>query len=418
VTKQLRNRQGIIWSLACLASIGAASAAAWWWLVERPVQLVRAAYEESDWAHAFQLASAHLQSHPGRRDVKLLAARSAGRLGRFADAQEHYEQLTDLSLEDLRLQASAAIGLGQWSRAAALLESIIDAEPEDPEALLKLAALRYKEGQDVEATELAERAVELLEHTPLAAAAYSQLGAVESARGNRVAAIACFRKALQLDPDGKRLGYQLPQLRLDLANNLLLTGAPAEAQVQLEAVLASSPPNRARVLYELGRVRLAQQDTDGAQQCWQQTLAEDPRHARSLVALSELALRRKHADEAVRLLELAIECEPQNGHAHYALARAYIQLGQPEAARIQDELARRLRDESLNALAADRVLLNHPDSPDAKVILAMREAARENWPQAEHWAREAVRLAPGDARFQRVLERVRARQLPAGGVPQ
>jgi tetratricopeptide (TPR) repeat protein len=390
-----------------------------WWVTERPVRVIRQAYESSDWAAAYRKAADHLRSDPNRQEVILYAARSASRLGRWSQAEKYYVQFSgELVLEDLRLRSSAALGLEQWSRAGELLERIVQQTPDDAEALMKLAAVRFKDGHDVEATEMAEKAAALLADTPSAAAAYGMLGAVHSVRGNRITAIGYLRKALELDPQGRTQFRPAVTVRLELANNLLLTGAAQEAEQELMRLLQEPGAERDRICYELGRARMAQGDRAAAEQHWRNALKENERHAASRVALGELELQRRNVTQAIAELEIAVQLEPRDSPARYALGRAYIQAGRIEQGRAEHQLARTLREESLQAQLGDRLLLNRPDSPETKVVLATREAARGNWLQAEHWALEAVRLDPSDARWRRVLDQVQKRQVPVAEVTQ
>jgi tetratricopeptide (TPR) repeat protein len=403
------------WAIIALASLSGTAAVGGfvWWRSERSLRPIRAAFAESNWQRAYASAVSHLKEHPDRAEVHRIAAQSAARLGLWAAAEKHYAELGEVSGEDLRWRAYAALGRENWSHAAELLQKLLTETPDDAEAILKLAAIWYKDGHDVEATELAERAAVLCEGTPRAATAFSMLGAVHAARGNRTVAIDYLRRTFESDPEGTSLFKPAHELRLELARNLLLVGDAASARVELETLVRTGPESgRATVCYLLGRASWYLGDPTQAENCWKQAIERDAGHADALAALGELELNRQNADAAVQYLEAAVARDPKNVVAHYALSRAYFLAGDADAGRRVQETAVRLRDEAMRRELDDRMVVNHPDSPDTKAILAVREATRGNWGQAEQWAADAVRLAPKDPRWQRILEQVRARQVP------
>ena len=117
-----------------------------------------------------------------------------------------------------------------------------------------------------------------------------------------------LQQALALDPEGETLLRPAHELRLDLARNLLIIGSAAAAQRELELLLETVPSkSRAIAYYQLGRARLAQGDSDGAEQAWQQALEHDRTDANSLAALGELELHRHNVEAALQYLEVAVQ---------------------------------------------------------------------------------------------------------------
>ena len=407
-----KKRRLAMCALAALV-VAACAAAFAWRKSEQPVRNICAAYSESNWQRAYTSAAEYLKSHPGRVDVRQMAAESAARLGLWSTAEKHYAMLPDLPPEQLRWRINAALGLEHWSRAAELLEQLLKATPDDAQVMLLLAGIRYKDGHSVEATELAERAAALSADTPHAARAFSMLGAVQSTRGNRTVAIDYLRRALELDPDGKTLYKPAYELRHELARNLLLIGDAPAAAIELKTLLRTGPASgRAAVCVMLGRAEWCQGNQERAEKLWQQAIEHNATNADALAALGELELSRQNAAAAVKYLESAVACDPKNVVAHNWLSRAYFLFGDADAGRRAQDEAVRLRDEAMRAMLEDRVVENRPDSPDTKALLAAREAGRGNWDQAERWASEAVRLAPANPNWQRLLEQIRARQVP------
>ncbi len=411
------GRRAIVIALAVVAA--AAAGGYFWWRSEQPVRAARAAFASEQWQRAFVAASTYLKRHPNRTEVRRIAAQSAARLTMWSAAEDHFSKLPATSPDDLRWRISAALGLEHWSRAAELLEQMLEQTPDDTQAMLKLAGIRYKDGHDVEATELADRAAALSANTPHAATAYSMLGQVHTARGNRTVAIEYLRKALKLDPDGTTLFKPAYELRLELVRNLLFIGDPQAATAELEILEKTGPRSgQATVRFLLGRASWCEGELETAEQHWQRAIDLDAGHADSLAALGELELNRKNADAAIRYLEAAIQHDPKNVTAFYLLSRALVLAGDADAGHLAQQQAVRLRDDAMRSMLEDRMVVNHPDSPETKAILATREAARGNWSQAEQWAREAARIEPANPRWQRLIGQIRARQVPEAMVVQ
>ena len=114
------------------------------------------------------------------------------------------------------------------------------------------------------------------------------LGAVEADQGRCDAATSTLRLALRIDP-----GYVPAKLRLA---NCLLASADWDASGKLYAEIVEQHPDSADAYYGLGRVRAARRDLAGAGDAYRK----------------------------------ATELSPDFGAAHYALALAYRTLGKPD----------------------------------------------------------------------------------------
>ena len=123
-----------------------------------------------------------------------------------------------------------------------------------------------------------------------------------------------FRAALAADPG-------LAPARLNLALALLLSddlpGAEKEARTAAQAL-----PDSPHAQHVLGLVRRAQNAGTDAQAAFRRVLELDAGDVAARVFLAQLLLAERKAEEAVELLRVAVEREPWNATATYALGQA------------------------------------------------------------------------------------------------
>jgi tetratricopeptide (TPR) repeat protein len=149
-------------------------------------------------------------------------------------------------------------------------------------------------------------------------------------------AAACFERARAFAPDEAVWAYYLGRAQVYLAR-------PDEATASLQAALRLRPsyfPVRlmlAKSLLDAGRA-------DESQVLYRELAAENPEAAEAYYGLGRIAAARGDAAEAARHLEKACALFPGFGAAHFALARAYRDLGQKDKA--QAELALYQKDKT------------------------------------------------------------------------
>ena len=120
---------------------------------------------------------------------------------------------------------------------------------------------------------------------------YFQLGDIYFQRGKLEKAEACYRAALQRDP-------QDIDTRAHLGQCLLREKRAAEARPLLEGVVAENPKHEyGYTMMALAETLTALGETDAALKIWQQVTAEHS-YARAKVQLAELYLAKSQADPA------------------------------------------------------------------------------------------------------------------------
>ncbi len=107
-------------------------------------------------------------------------------------------------------------------------------------------------------------------------------------------------------------------------------GKPAEAEVQLDALLESHGPagqERAFLLNKRGVARVRQGRSEAAGEDFRAALEFDPAHAPALVNLGNLALESNHIEEALRRYEEAMAADARCSQAYAGASAAYKRLG-------------------------------------------------------------------------------------------
>ncbi len=102
-------------------------------------------------------------------------------------------------------------------------------------------------------------------------------------------------------------------------------------------------PEFAEAWYRLGEAYSAEQDVNKARHAFQQSIAADPRYVKPHVSLAQLELQTGGLEEAVRLVEKALELDPYWIPASYCNAIAQYYLGEIEKA---EESIRKVQESS------------------------------------------------------------------------
>lgn len=139
------------------------------------------------------------------------------------------------------------------------------------------------------------------------------------------------------------------------ATEALRANKPAMAWSHLDAVNRMAP-NQPEISYLFGVYASQIGDFVQAKSYWTKTLEQNPRHARALLSLSDIAIHEKKPVEAMGYLKRAIEADPTSWRPHVVLAEAYylqhsreeaiqeaeraLDLGHGQAAIVQPVLAR------------------------------------------------------------------------------
>ena len=349
------------WGVAFSLLLGPAA-----WFATRfdPVGRVAADFDRHRYRSALRSAHDYLRWSPNDRRASLMAARCLTRLGRAAEAEDHYRKAGPLEIDDAQARAFGLVILDQPLHAADAYEELLERRPDDVLALKRLAAVRMGMKQWRPVLELADRLIRIpteeVAGRTLAAIAHHELKHYEMS-------VAAARRALELDPGLKRMPLPRTLFWNNLALDLMALGRDEEARGYLEQALAGSED--ASLMELLGLTYSQQGLADRAERCWRQAERWDPNNADVCLDLGRLAMSRRRWEEAVVFLNRAADRSPEAVEPLYNLGQAYRMLGKHDEA----ERYRRLADQRRQARPARRGGMGEDvepgDAPDRKDAL-------------------------------------------------
>jgi tetratricopeptide (TPR) repeat protein len=381
-----------------------------------------------------------LQQDPKLGDARLKLGDIYAQVSDAQNAYREYVRAADTMPEnvDAQLKAGALLLLAnQFAEAKSRAEAVLRLSPRNPGALTllgnALAGLHDTDGA-------LDRLNEAILSDPTQGALYSNVGALQLARGDRQMAEASFKKAMRATPDSAQTRVALAhfyrsqgrdleaeeilreavsvdpksvQANSNLAELYLSTGRTGLAEAPLKAIVdARQDPESMFTLadyytrtrrtqqagaildklaassqtYGLAKARIAAIDyTEGraedAHRILDELLRREPHNRLGLVLKGRLLLIEKKHDEAIPFAKNAVAADPEHSaEAHLLLASIYQSKGQLEEA----------------AQEFKQVLKLAPGTVAADVALSRLYAAKGDKAAALDFAEQAVKLAPTD----------------------
>jgi cellulose synthase operon protein C len=308
-----------------------------------------------------------LNYQPRAVDVMLFLATAYERGGLIELADKQLADATRSSNFDARvgLEYAEFLQRRDWlARAEDVLVGLIKRSPENIQVLTSLAQLRLVRQNWSGAQELAES----IRRTGNNDTADQILGAILVGQGRYDEAITVLQRAYQVAPNAAQ-----PMNVLTAA--FLKADKREQALTFLNSVLAKDPAN-ANALVLLGSIHFASGATDRAIESFSSAVKAQPNDSMGYQALSDVYLRRKNYDEAIRILETGMQKGAEVSALQMSLAHALEQKGESEAAISQYESM--LKKQPGNLIVANNLaslLLEHPAEPSrlkrAQSIAAM-----------------------------------------------
>ena len=210
-----------------------------------------------------------------------------------------------------------------------VLTRLLEAHPEDPDALYEVARLHLK-GWNAAVAEMFSKAPASFRVNQLSAEIFEIQGRYEEA-------IREYRKAIEKAPATINLRYRLGRALLMRSHD---PSALGQALEQFRAELALNPYD-AVAEYQVGQILQVLGEPERALAHFERAVALDPDFPEALIALGKEHARLQHHDQAIELLEKALQLHPESEPAHYSLMLAYRNSGRrDDARRIQTELDR------------------------------------------------------------------------------
>jgi Tfp pilus assembly protein PilF len=259
-------------------------------------------------------------------------------------------------IDDPRFKVQAGLELvGVYAQtsdlelAAGVLAQLKKVAPDNPEVLYA----SYRTYADLSS----ESMIALSLAAPDSAQMHQLLAHELIREGNTNAAIAQYRKAIEINP-------HLPGVHFELAELLNTSQDPAikkQAEQEYLAALADNPRDE-KTVCELADIAMAKGDENDAFKRYSFAIELQPDDAGAKLGLAKVLLEMNKPDKALPLLESSVQLEPTNATAHYRLATLYKKLGRTEDAKREVELYQKYKEMKEKLRVVYKDLLIQPDA--------------------------------------------------------
>ena len=184
-----------------------------------------------------------------------------------------------------------------------------------------------------------------------------QLLAHEATReGNTNLAVSEFRKAIALNP-------HLPAVHFELAELLHTSEDSAikkQAEQEYRAALTENPQDE-KALCKLGEIAAQKGDLKQTHDDYAHAVELQPGDADAKLGLAKALLDMNQPEKALPLLEASVQLEPTSSAAHYRLATLYKKMGRTQDAQREVELYKKYRDMKEKLRAVYKELAVQPE---------------------------------------------------------
>lgn len=226
---------------------------------------------------------------------------------------------------------------GQLARAAQFetkyAKSAWEAAKSDPQAAFRYAQVLLEQEQFTQAAEVVSSA---LDAHPADAQLTLTLGVARYGQRRFEDAVVAFLKVIQIDPS-------IEQPYVFLGRMLDQTGPHLTEITKLYETWASRNPQNAKAQLLLAKALLASNSHDErAESLLRRSIALNPNDWEAHYELGVLLANKHRYQQSAAELTRSIELDPKQPMPHYHLARVYDRLGQPERAKAEREVHERL----------------------------------------------------------------------------
>jgi len=235
------------------------------------------------------------------------------------------------------------------------IKKLLEADPDDFQAQCRLGEIFFAKGMLEEAQASVSKAIEMAESIRAQMAQslamyYANLGTIQATMGKLDEAMGQFKRALEINPRDVLALFNLGRALYD--QDKFMDAMP------LFERLVDITPDDPVAWFQLGRVyeKLELRNVsdlhtiDAAIQAFRRVLELDPHHLESAFALMEILLNLRKPEEAIGVLETAVERNPDEPLAYYNLISTYEKARRFEEA---DRTRERLKGRFASRRSAD-----------------------------------------------------------------
>jgi tetratricopeptide (TPR) repeat protein len=267
-----------------------------------------------------------LKLRPGLWKIEALLGMAEKRTGDYVNARTHLAKaFPNIEEEKIKIQAGMELielysGTVDLDKAATIVDALTALSPTNPEILY--AAYRIH-------SDLSTQAMLSLTMVAPNSALMHQLMAHELAKqGDTAGAIRNYREALKIDPGTPGLHFELAEM----LNSSLSEAGRKEAEEEYKAVLAGNSLDE-KSECRLGDLALLRNDVQAASQHYSRALQLQPNDAEAALGLAKALMEMDQPQRAQPLLEHAVAVDPTNAVAHFRLGTVYRQAGRTAEAK-------------------------------------------------------------------------------------
>lgn len=261
-----------------------------------------------------------LQAQPDLWRIQALLGIAEKRTGDPAAARSDLERAFP-NLDDKKIQIDSGLELIELDTAAAQFEKALSVSaklqelaPQNPQILFAIYELARRVTD--------QSLLSLMVSGPESAEMHMIVGGELGRQGDHVNAIAHYREAIRLNPS-------LPGAHFELAEQLRTSSDRAlnvQAEDEYKRALQLNQFDELS-WRQLGGIRAANSDFQGAEEDYRKALALQPGDADAKTGLAIALVSQNRTTEAVSLLESALRDDPTNTAAHYRLSLIYRKAG-------------------------------------------------------------------------------------------
>lgn len=322
------------------------------------------AYAEKDYTQAADEFRAALKLRPTLWNAEAFLGMSELRLGHPQPAKMALEE-SFWHVDDPKLRSQAGSDLISLYYQNHELLQILDVLQVLERASTNAPNLLYTAYRTY--TELAAQTLAtLLRVAPDSAEMHQILAQTAESQDDFAAAIAQYRRALEISPRLAGLHFELGQVILASSKD---EPARREAEKEFRLALADDPAD-ANSHYLLGEIAWLRSKPEVALEEYQEAVRLQPGFVDARIALGRALTTLGRAQEAIQEEAEAVRLDPQNEAAHYRLAQTYRKLGRAEEAEHELATLQKIRDsrasnaDALRQIQGDRLLLHQGVAPN------------------------------------------------------
>lgn len=256
--------------------------------------------------------------------------------GQNENARRILAELVRTDQDNFRARHYLGVSLLKLNRipeGMAELEAVVNAHPDDLDAVYTLCSSYIQERQLGKAQQLIEGS---LNHQDTAEA--------HLVEGSYYMAIQDYRQAVLQFRRSQELNAALPDLALHLGSAYAMTGSQDTA-IQLFEARLKEKPSDFEALGFLGWLYLEADRLEDAQHAMEKANHIKPNDPGVLLQLGRLARKRGQFEQAAELLERVVAAKPRDVPAHVLLAETYFRLKRTAEGKQERELVQRLNAE-------------------------------------------------------------------------